>query len=163
MRWDTKNLFLRDDKKRHEDLISVKGDKRVDLKAFRKQYGLRRLSFASAHDLLMIMRVNTRISDAAWPFEWYRLQSSFLPWCWVFSNVIWRHPNEGSAILWLNADELIRIIRHMVIASISLNKNGENFLRFIRVLGQTNKAFAPKFEWTLCLTDRWLTFQGFDD
>ena len=31
---DAKNLFIRDDKKRNYYLITVKGDKRTDLKAF---------------------------------------------------------------------------------------------------------------------------------
>ena len=35
---DAKNLFVRDDKKRNYYLITVKGDKRVDLKAFRRKY-----------------------------------------------------------------------------------------------------------------------------
>lgn len=35
--WDAKNLFVRDDKKRNYYLITVKGEKRVDLKEFRKQ------------------------------------------------------------------------------------------------------------------------------
>lgn len=34
--YDAKNLFVRDDKKRNYYLITVKGDKRVDLKEFRK-------------------------------------------------------------------------------------------------------------------------------
>ena len=38
--WNAKNLFVRDDKKRNYYLITVKGNKRVDLKEFRKQYGL---------------------------------------------------------------------------------------------------------------------------
>ena len=33
---DGKNLFVRDDKKRQYYLITVRGDKRVDLKAFRQ-------------------------------------------------------------------------------------------------------------------------------
>ena len=53
--WDAKNLFVRDDKKRNYYLIAVKGDKRVDLKEFRRQHGLRGLSFASADDLLAIL------------------------------------------------------------------------------------------------------------
>lgn len=36
---DAKNLFIRDDKKRNYYLITVKGNKRVDLKAFRQQNG----------------------------------------------------------------------------------------------------------------------------
>ena len=53
--WDAKNLFVRDDKKRNYYLITVKGDKRVDLKEFRRQHALRALSFASAEDLLAVL------------------------------------------------------------------------------------------------------------
>lgn len=53
--WIARNLFVRDDKKRSYYLLTVKGDKRIDLKAFRRQYGLRPLSFASAKELLAIM------------------------------------------------------------------------------------------------------------
>ncbi len=52
---DAKNLFVRDDKKRNYYLITVKGDKRVDLKAFRRQNGLRALSFASEEEMSNIM------------------------------------------------------------------------------------------------------------
>ena len=52
---DAKNLFVRDDKKRNYYLITVKGEKRVNLKEFRKAHGLRNLSFASADDLMTIM------------------------------------------------------------------------------------------------------------
>ena len=55
--WDAKNLFVRDDKKQHYYLISVKGDKRIDLKAFRKAQGLRPLSFASPDDLRAILQL----------------------------------------------------------------------------------------------------------
>lgn len=44
--WDAKNLFVRDDKKQNYYLITVQGDKRVELKEFRRQHGLRHLSFA---------------------------------------------------------------------------------------------------------------------
>ena len=49
---DAKNLFVRDDKKRNYYLITVKGDKRVDLKDFRRKHELRPLTFASADELL---------------------------------------------------------------------------------------------------------------
>ena len=55
--WEAKNLFVRDDKKRNYYLITVKGAKRVDLKDFRRKHGLRALSFASADDLLEIMKL----------------------------------------------------------------------------------------------------------
>lgn len=38
---DAKNLFVRDDKKRNFYLITVKGDKRVDLKEFKKENNTR--------------------------------------------------------------------------------------------------------------------------
>ena len=43
---DAKNIFVRDDKKRNYYLIIVKGDKKVDLKEFRKNNNTRALSFA---------------------------------------------------------------------------------------------------------------------
>ena len=52
---DAKNLFVRDDKKERYYLITVKGDKRVDLKAFRRRYGTRALSFACADELRALL------------------------------------------------------------------------------------------------------------
>lgn len=52
---DAKNLFVRDDKKRNYYLITVKGDKRVDLKEFRKKNNTRPLRFASENDLMDIL------------------------------------------------------------------------------------------------------------
>ena len=49
---NSKNLFVRDDKKRNYYLITVKGNKRIDLKEFRKKNETRPLSFASENDLL---------------------------------------------------------------------------------------------------------------
>ena len=60
--WDAKNLFVRDDKKKNYYLITVKGDKRVDLKEFRKKHGLRVLSFASADDLMRFMGLTPVLS-----------------------------------------------------------------------------------------------------
>ena len=52
---DAKNLFVRDDKKRDYYLITVKGDKRVDLKEFRRNNQTRALSFATAQELMSIL------------------------------------------------------------------------------------------------------------
>ena len=53
--FEAKNLFVRDDKKRSYYLITVRGDKRVDLREFRQRHGTRSLSFASAEDLMAMM------------------------------------------------------------------------------------------------------------
>ena len=52
---NAKNLFVRDDKKRNFYLITVKGDKRVDLKKFRKANQTRPLSFGSESELMEIL------------------------------------------------------------------------------------------------------------
>ncbi|WP_416335501.1 YbaK/EbsC family protein [Collinsella tanakaei] len=52
---DAKNFFVRDDEKRAYYLITLMGNRRVDLKEFRRRYGARPLSFASADDLRSIM------------------------------------------------------------------------------------------------------------
>lgn len=109
--WDAKNLFIRDDKKRHYYLISVKGDKRVDLKAFRKKYGLRALSFASADDLLTIMGLTPGsvtplglLNDADCQVHFY-LDAEFV------GNLIGVHPNDNTATVWLKADMLVNLIK----------------------------------------------------
>lgn len=57
--FDAKNLFVRDDKKNNYYLITVKGDKRVDLKEFRKKYNTRPLSFAKEEELLDILNLTS--------------------------------------------------------------------------------------------------------
>lgn len=47
----SKNLFVRDDKKRCYYLISVEAGRKLDLREFQRAYGTRRLSFASEEDL----------------------------------------------------------------------------------------------------------------
>ena len=109
--WDAKNLFVRDDKKRNYYLISVKGDKRVDLKEFRKQQGLRALSFASEDDLMTIMGLTQGsvtplgiLNDTECRVHFY-LDSEFA------GNIIGVHPNENTSTVWMQADILTSLIR----------------------------------------------------
>lgn len=108
---DAKNLFVRDDKKRNYYLITVKGDKRVDLKEFRRMHGTRPLSFASADDLMAIMGL---IPGTVTPFgilndDEHRvtlyLDSEFLT-----DDLIGVHPNDNTATVWLRATDLISVI-----------------------------------------------------
>lgn len=109
--WDAKNLFVRNDKKRNYYLITVKGDKRVDLKEFRKQHGLRNLSFASADDLMEILGL---IPGAVTPLGLLNdenlrvklyLDADFA------GNMIGVHPNDNTATVWMQADDLLALIR----------------------------------------------------
>ena len=106
-----KNLFVRDDKKKNYYLITVKGDKRVDLKEFRKKHGLRVLSFASADDLMRFMGLTPGsvtplglLNDTEHHIHFY-LDSEFV------GNRIGIHPNDNSATVWLYADDLVKLLQ----------------------------------------------------
>ena len=110
---DAKNLFVRDDKKQNYYLITVKGEKRVNLKAFRKAQGTRNLSFASAVDLMERLGL---IPGAVTPLGVLNDETKSVK---VFLDqdflqepgLVGVHPNENTATVWLKAEDLIRIIR----------------------------------------------------
>lgn len=109
--FDAKNLFVRDDKKQNYYLITVKGDKRVNLKEFRKKYGLRNLSFASAEELMKIMGLTPGsvtplglLNDEGHIVKFY-LDSEFN------GTLIGVHPNDNTATVWLKSKDLIKIIK----------------------------------------------------
>ena len=110
---DAKNLFVRDDKKQNYYLITVKGEKRVNLKAFRKAQGTRNLSFASAEDLMERLGL---IPGAVTPLGVLNDETGSVK---VFLDqdflqepgLVGVHPNENTATVWLKAEDLIRIIR----------------------------------------------------
>lgn len=109
--WDAKNLFVRDDKKKNYYLITVKGDKRVNLKEFRKQHGLRNLSFASAEDLLEIMGLQPgSVSPLGLLNDEERRVRFFLDSAFN-GNKIGIHPNDNTATVWLQAKDLMELIK----------------------------------------------------
>ena len=110
---DAKNLFVRDDKKQNYYLITVKGEKRVNLKAFRKAQGTRNLSVASAEDLMERLGL---IPGAVTPLgvlnDETRSVKVFLDQDFLQEpGLVGVHPNENTATVWLKAEDLIRIIR----------------------------------------------------
>ena len=108
---DAKNLFVRDDKKRNYFLITVKGDKRVDLKEFQQRFGTRKLSFASADDLMAIMGL---IPGAVTPLgllnDGERKVTLYLDEAFM-GGLAGVHPNDNTATVWLKAEDLVRLIR----------------------------------------------------
>lgn len=108
---DAKNLFVRDDKKKNYYLITVKGDKRVNLKDFRKAHGLRPLSFASPEDLKKYMDLTPGavthlglLNVEGAPITMY-LDAEFK------DSIIGIHPNENTATVWLQGDDLVMLLR----------------------------------------------------
>ena len=109
---DAKNLFVRDDKRRGYYLITVKGNKRVDLKEFRKTYGIKPLTFVNADELADILGL---IPGAVTPFGLlndterkvvFYIDAAFREG----SGLIGIHPNDNTATVWMKAEDLIRII-----------------------------------------------------
>lgn len=109
---DAKNLFVRDDKKRNYYLITVKGDKRVDLKKFREEHGTRPLSFASENDLMSLLGL---IPGAVTPLgilnDSEKKVKFFLDEELVNGGLIGVHLNDNTATVWLKTTDLIDIIK----------------------------------------------------
>lgn len=109
--WEAKNLFIRDDKKSGYYLISVKGDKRVDLKDFRSKHGLRRLSFASPEELFEIMKLTPGSVTPLGLLEDSECRVKFFLDAEFEGGMIGIHPNDNTATAYLKAEDVMRIIR----------------------------------------------------
>ena len=106
-----KNLFVRDDKKKNYYLITVRKDKKVDLKELRRQLNSRPLSFASENDLKFYLGLNKGavtplgiLNDIACRVQFVLDQdlTSF--------PLIGVHPNRNTATLWLSPLDLQALI-----------------------------------------------------
>ncbi len=108
-----KNLFVRDDKKKNYYLITVRGDKRVDLKKFKESYNTRHLSFASEEDLMDLLNLIKGsvtplglLNDKDLKVKFFIDKDFFLD-----NQIIGVHPNENTATVWLKVNDLINIIK----------------------------------------------------
>ncbi len=109
---DAKNLFIRDDKKKNYYLISIKGDKKADLKTFRQKQGTRPLSFASENDLENILELKPgSVTPLGLLNDKENKTVLYLDSDFVFPNsIIGVHPNDNTATVWLKTDDLIKIV-----------------------------------------------------
>lgn len=110
---DAKNLFVRDDKRCSYYLITVRGDKRVDLKAFRRAHGTRSLSFASPEELQQYLHLTPGsvtplglLQDETRSVQFFLDEEFLLP-----PGRIGVHPNDNTATVWMRTDDLLRILR----------------------------------------------------
>lgn len=106
-----KNLFLRDDKKRNYYLLTVKEEKHIDLRQFQEDQHTRRLSFASEKDLMEMLGLE---KGSVTPFGLlnntehnviFFLDEDFR------NSLIGIHPNENTATVWLQAEDLMDLLR----------------------------------------------------
>lgn len=109
--FDAKNLFVRDDKKNNYYLITVKVDKRVDLKEFRKKYHTKHLSFAKEEELLSILNFTSgSVSPLGLLNDKEKKTIFFIDNYFEDNSLIGIHPNDNTATIWLKAKDLITII-----------------------------------------------------
>ena len=107
---DAKNLFVRDDKRRSYYLLTVFGEKRVDLKAFRREHGTRPLTFASAEDLEALLGLYPGavtplglLNDAACRVKLFIDRD-------LADGLVGVHPNDNTATVWLQTADLVKLI-----------------------------------------------------
>ena len=110
---DAKNLFVRDDKHRNYYLITVRGDKRVDLKAFRRAHGTKPLTCASPEELGDILGL---IPGAVTPLgalnDTEHRTQLFLDRAFLDEpGLIGIHPNDNTATVWLKTEDLIALLQ----------------------------------------------------
>lgn len=108
-----KNLFVRDDKKQNYYLITVKGDKRMNIKEFRQRLGARPLSFASEKDLAEVLGLFPGavtplglLNDKEGKVQLFIDEEFLAP-----PALIGVHPNDNTATLWLKTEDLINIVK----------------------------------------------------
>lgn len=109
---DAKNLFIRDDQKKHYYLLTVKGNKKVNLQEFRQKFGTRRLTFASPEDMKNMLQLEP---GSVTPLGLLNDQSKqiplFLDSYFIEQPLIAVHPNENTATIWLKSMDLIDLIK----------------------------------------------------
>lgn len=108
-----KNLLLRDDKKQHYYLLSVWGDKRLDLKAFRRTHHTRPLTFANDDDLERLLAL---APGSVSPFGLLNDADARVPWFvdeefFAGSGRIGVHPNDNTATLFLAVADIVALLR----------------------------------------------------
>ena len=107
-----KILFVHDEGRRNWYLLCIKGDKRVDLKAFRRQEGIRALPFASAMELddhlhLPAASVTPlgRLNDATRTVVLHLDEDSR-----EGEGIVGVHPNDNTAAVWLHWRGLVDLL-----------------------------------------------------
>ncbi len=106
----SKNLFIRDDKKRNYYVVVIPEDDRLDLKALREKLQSRPLKFCQEHELMELMGL---IPGQVTPFgtlndKEHKVKVIFDEY---FRNGLMdAHPNDNTATLILKTQDVVRVL-----------------------------------------------------
>lgn len=106
-----KNLFIRDDKKQNYYLVTISGEKRIDLKEFAARFATRKLSFASEDDLYNILGLT---KGSVTPFGLLNDKEHKVTFCidrCFEHKSIAIHPNENTATVWILTADLLSLLQ----------------------------------------------------
>ena len=106
-----KNLYLRDDKRRHYYLVVAEKGKRADLKALRRTISSRPLSFASKEETEKLLGVSSGSVSPIGILNDEDRKTKVLIDDFFLGGEIGVHPNENTATLWLKTEDLMEMIR----------------------------------------------------
>ena len=107
--WDAKNLFIRDHKREHYYLITVRGSKRVDLKQFRKVISLKRFPLVPKKSYGIFEIKPGHVSPFCLLHDEDRKVHYYIDADYE-NNLIGIHPNQNDATVWLQGKELVKLI-----------------------------------------------------
>ncbi len=110
---NAKNLFLCDKKKTNYYMVTVQGDKRVDLKSLRQKLQSKPLTFASEDVLKEMLGL---FPGAVTPFgllnDEKRAVSLYIDdGLLKESGIIGLHPNDNTATVWMKVNDLVALLR----------------------------------------------------
>ena len=107
----TKNLFIRDDKKRNYYVVSIPEHDRLDLKALREKLESRPLKFAQDYELMDLMGL---IPGQVTPFGTLNdteHKVKVLISDYFRGGLMDAHPNDNTATLILKADDVVELLK----------------------------------------------------
>ncbi len=107
----TKNLFIRDDKKRNYYVVSIPEHDRLDLKGLREKLGSRPLKFAQDNELMDLMGL---IPGQVTPFGTLNdteHKVKVLISDYFRGGLMDAHPNDNTATIILKADDVVEVLK----------------------------------------------------
>ena len=107
----TKNLFIRDDKKRNYYVVSIPEHDRLDLRSLRDKLGSRPLKFASENDLMSILGLIPGQVTPLGTLNDTEHKCKVIIADYFRGGLMDAHPNDNTATVILKADDVVELLR----------------------------------------------------